>query len=144
MINFSVNQPEKDKKYFQRIGAYVIIINDNLLATVKTKTGYFLPGGGLEKNESPENCLVRECLEEIGIKIKVIKKISQGNYYFFSTTKQTDMENIGHFYEGKIESVINVQTEKDHELIWLEPKKAITWLYLKNQQEAVRLFLNNN
>jgi len=44
MIKFLINQPEKDKKYTKRPGAYGIIKNaDGLIAVVKTKTGFFLP-----------------------------------------------------------------------------------------------------
>jgi len=70
MITFSTNQPDKNKQYTKRPGAYGIIENDDgLIAVIKTKTGYFLPGGGIEENESPEECLARECLEEILIMI---------------------------------------------------------------------------
>jgi hypothetical protein len=32
--------------YIVRRGAYAVIINDGMVAVVKTPTGYFLPGGG--------------------------------------------------------------------------------------------------
>jgi hypothetical protein len=42
MIEFSVNQPDKNKKYIRRPGAYGIITNtNNFIALIKTKTGYF-------------------------------------------------------------------------------------------------------
>lgn len=47
MINFSINKPDKYKNYTRRPGAYGIIKNaDGLVAIVRTKNGYFLPGGG--------------------------------------------------------------------------------------------------
>lgn len=73
MIKFSTNKPEKDKEYIKRPGAYGVIKNvDGLVAIIKTKTGYFLPGGGIEKDESPVECLKRECLEEIGAEIMIL------------------------------------------------------------------------
>ncbi|MDZ7798426.1 MAG: NUDIX domain-containing protein [Patescibacteria group bacterium] len=141
MKKFKVNQPEKNKKYQSRAGAYALIIKDNLLAVVKTETGYFLPGGGLEKGESKKDCLIRECREEIGLEINIIKKLSQGLYYFFSTTKNIDMASLGHFYQVEIKKVLNIPTEKNHQLIWLKPSKAIELLFLENQKEAVRLFV---
>lgn len=145
MTNFSINQPDKNKKYFQRIGAYGFIINnDNLLALVKTKTGYFLPGGGIENNETLEDCLIRECYEEIGFEIKIIKKICSGNYFFYSTNLKKDMESIGHFYKCKINNILDIKTEDDHELVWLTLNDSIKLLYLENQKEAIRLFLKSN
>jgi 8-oxo-dGTP pyrophosphatase MutT (NUDIX family) len=52
--------------YIVRRGAYAVIINDGMIAVVKTPTGYFLPGGGVEGTETFENRLKREVLEETG------------------------------------------------------------------------------
>ena len=58
-----------------RVGAYGIIINDNKIALVKTSHGnYFLPGGKIEENETPEECIKREFIEEVGLDIEVKKK----------------------------------------------------------------------
>jgi hypothetical protein len=51
------------------------------------------------------------------------------------------MESIGYFYECEILKKINSNTEEDHLLVWLDPKDAVKSLYLKNQQEAVKLLL---
>ncbi len=50
------------------------------------------------------------------------------------------MESIGHFYECKMEKKLNIKTEDDHELVWLNKNDAIKLLYLENQKEAVRIF----
>ena len=84
MIEFSINKPEKDKEYTKRPGAYGIIKNaDGLIAIIKTNTGYFFPGGGIVKGESPVECLKRECLEEIGVTISELNYFASGNYHFF-------------------------------------------------------------
>jgi 8-oxo-dGTP pyrophosphatase MutT (NUDIX family) len=36
---------------------------------------YVFPGGGLEENESIDECLIRELKEEVGIDIRVIKQL---------------------------------------------------------------------
>lgn len=143
MINFSTNEPDKDKQYTKRPGAYGIIENDdNLIAIIKTKTGYFLPGGGIEDNESPEECLVRECLEEIGAEILILENFACGNCYFYSTRIDSDMESIGYFFICQIDKFLDIKTEDDHELIWLNKESAIKLLYLDNQREAVRINKN--
>lgn len=55
MLKFSTNQSDPNKQYLRRPGAYAIIKNaEGLIAIIKTKTGYFLPGGVIESGESPE------------------------------------------------------------------------------------------
>ncbi len=140
MIEFSTNEPENNKQYTKMPGAYAIILNnDNLLAIIKTKTGYFLPGGGIENNELPEECLARECLEEIGAEILILDNFAIGNYFFHSTTINKDMESIGYFFICQIEKFLDIKTEDDHELVWLTKESAIELLYLNNQREAVRI-----
>jgi len=142
MINFSINQPNPGKAYTKRPGAYAIMLgNQNLLAIIKTSKGYFLPGGGIEKDESEEACIIRECLEEIGIKVQILEKICSGNYFFHSPGRKMYIENIGHFYHCKIEKVLDTASEADHELVWLSSDEAIKLLYLANQKQAIKIFL---
>lgn len=63
-----------------------IIIKDDKIAIMKrTKRGkrfYVFPGGGLEENETPEQCCKREVLEEFGINVEpqyMIYEITQKN-----------------------------------------------------------------
>lgn len=50
------------------------------------------------------------------------------------------MENIGIFFVCKIKKYLNVKTEIDHELIWLNVEQAIVLMYLDNQKEALKIF----
>ena len=55
-------------------GRGVVIENNKILLTYETNTGvYMTPGGGLEEDETLEECCVRELREEAGIEVKVIK-----------------------------------------------------------------------
>ncbi len=60
-----------------RVSAKAIIIrNQQLLVTVKRNENsaeefFILPGGGQEKRESLSEAIVRECLEEIGVQVRV-------------------------------------------------------------------------
>ena len=38
---------------------------------------WVLPGGGIEKDESPEAAAVREILEETGLQVKIIRKVAE-------------------------------------------------------------------
>jgi 8-oxo-dGTP diphosphatase len=142
MIEFSTNDPKTNIHYNQRIGAYAIINNDGLIATVKNKTGYFLPGGGIENNESMEKCLQRECLEEIGAEIAVLNKFAHGNCYFYSNVLKIHRENDGYFFVCKIRKIHDATFETDHKLIWMNIDEAIQCLFMDNQKEALKIFNN--
>lgn len=55
--------------YLEREGAYGIAFKDGHVLIEKARLGYFLPGGGIEEGESPEEALVREMLEETGYEL---------------------------------------------------------------------------
>ena len=61
-----------------------ILKKDGLyLVTRLIKTDiYMFPGGGLEPGESIEECVVREVIEETGIKVKVLYKTAEITEYF--------------------------------------------------------------
>ena len=51
------------------------VFSDNKILLVKPKRGWGLPGGHVEKDESPVDAIKRECAEEAAIEIKNIKFI---------------------------------------------------------------------
>ncbi len=65
-----------------------IIIQDSkilLIKRVKPETVYWvIPGGGVEEGETPEVALQRECLEELGVEVKV------GSPVFNMDSKKTE------------------------------------------------------
>lgn len=122
------------KDYRDRVGAYAVIFNDeNKIPVVKTSTGYFLPGGGIENNEAHEECIVRKCLEEVGIMVNVKEFVCKGDKYHWSDTLKYYMHGIGYFYYAEIMGNSNNQTEDDHELIWLSIDECIEKLFLEHQ-----------
>lgn len=79
------------------IGTHIILLRNEkevLLGKRKKEPGrgeWELPGGHLKFQESLEDCLVRECQEELGIKAKIGKLVSvspnmeYGNHYIIFT-----------------------------------------------------------
>jgi len=62
--------------------AQCLVIRDNKILMVKHKHSenewnYCLPGGGIEKGETPEQAAIRELQEECLISCKIIKKVSE-------------------------------------------------------------------
>jgi 8-oxo-dGTP pyrophosphatase MutT (NUDIX family) len=62
---------------------YAFMHRMNVKPTVGTNKPYgeyyVFPGGGLEENETFEECAKREILEELGIEVKVIKRLYEKN-----------------------------------------------------------------
>ncbi|TQR36127.1 NUDIX domain-containing protein [Lysinibacillus sphaericus] len=76
------------KGYIWRPAVYCLIFNSQKekIAIIQTNDGeFFLPGGGMEKNESHEECLKREALEEMGMDIEIGHFIGCAQRYFYST-----------------------------------------------------------
>ncbi len=106
--------------YRDRAGAYLICINEDKVAVVKTPKGFFFLGGGFEGDESAEVCITRECIEEIGYSVKVGEKLCSAEHYTYH-------KRIGYFhpvqtyYMGELVKMEESFTvEKDHTLMWLD------------------------
>lgn len=58
-------------------GKAIVFDDENNIALVGNKVNsfYLLPGGGIDAGESLEDGIVRECLEEIGCKVTLNKKV---------------------------------------------------------------------
>lgn len=123
--------------YFDRAGAYLICIKDQMVLTVKTPKGYFLLGGGIEQGENHEQCLIREAVEEIGYSIKIDK-------YLFAADTYCIHERIGYFhpiqyyYSGDIIEKVQEAVEADHSLQWIPYKEIESKMYVKQQIWAIK------
>jgi 8-oxo-dGTP pyrophosphatase MutT (NUDIX family) len=68
-FNLIIEEPnmKSDQHTIERVAVRAIIIENNHILLVKSNRGDFkFPGGGIEKNESHEECLKREVREETG------------------------------------------------------------------------------
>lgn len=138
MYNLAINEPKENEKYTKRVATYGLIKNaKDQIAIIRTSTGFFLPGGGAEDDEKFENCVRRECIEEVGMQVKVGQKLGVCSFYFYSTKMNYYMLSEGHFYECFYKKMLDVENEHDHSLIWLDHEDAVKKLYLRNQKFAV-------
>ena len=88
---FADNLKKEDISKNINRSARAIILRQNSLLLLHTKTldYYMLPGGGIEKSETPEQAVVREVLEETGFKSQIIKKTLIIKEYFTESTWET-------------------------------------------------------
>jgi len=99
----------------KRISAGILILNDeNKLLLVKPsyKDYWSLPGGVVEKNESPLSACIRETKEEIGLNLK--PKHLFATIYQKDTTKEDEGLHLL-FYYGKIskKQIESIKIQKD-------------------------------
>lgn len=126
--------------YRLRPAVYAVILNssNDEVVTVQTPDGYYwLPGGGLEANESHESCLKREMLEETGYDAEIGSYIGKAMQYF-STSRYEHILNDGHFYLAKLLTQIQEPTEDDHDIKWVKVNDIDELLYHKHQSWAVK------
>jgi len=93
-------------KQFKHLGAYGLIIKDSKIVLIKKVGGPYngkldLPGGTIEWGETPEQTLIRELNEEVGI--DVIKyELFDANSIIFEWIHKEELErghHLGIFYK---------------------------------------------
>lgn len=94
---------EKREKvvYKERPTSKIIIFDKNknvALVGNMVHSFYFLPGGGVEEGETPEQAAVRESLEEVGYRVTIINKLGVIDDY---RTRDRN-HNINHCFIAKI------------------------------------------
>lgn len=134
-----------------RIRSSAIIFVDNKLITVyrekivngKLKKYYVIPGGGVEKNETIEECAKREILEEVGIDIELTDK-----YFYLEKENAEEYFYIANYVSGKIGTGVGPEfTERDVEKYGTYEIRLIEKDEIKNinllPAEAKEYILNN-
>lgn len=141
-INKVFGKREKNKIYIDREGVYIIAEKDGYVATVKTPRGYFLPGGGIEKNESHLDCIKRECLEEIGYDVAIEDYLCTAEI-FTVHDRLGYFHPIQHYYCGKLVSKVTEPIETTHSFEWLTLSEAAEKMYVQAQKWAVKKYFSD-
>jgi 8-oxo-dGTP pyrophosphatase MutT (NUDIX family) len=88
-------------EYYHRTGAYLVIVQDGMVAAIEHRLGYLLPGGGIEGEETHEETLLRECLEEIGYDVRVDEFITSADAWD-THPKVGPFHPIQYYYSGEL------------------------------------------
>lgn len=128
--------------YRERIGAYSLIVNpDSEIALVKRDNNYFLPGGGVEKDETYEECLKRECSEEIGYNIEVVQYVGKLSHYTKAIRREEYLKLVGHVHIANLLDSNSLKVEEDHELVWVPIREAAEKMQEEFQAHAIREYI---
>lgn len=129
-------------EYTDREGVYGIVMNkENQIALIESPRGLFLPGGGIEADESHAESLVREFLEETGYSIVIEGYFDSASLYDLVPSVNRYLRMVGHFYVVHLENKSVMPTEVDHKFVWHRASEAPKLLKLEHQAWVVQRFL---
>lgn len=128
--------------YRERIGAYALIVSSNSeIALVRRDNNYFLPGGGVEKDETYEECLKRECSEELGYNIEVAQYVGKLSHYTKAIRREEYLKLVGHVHIANLLDSNSLKVEEDHELVWVPIREAAEKMQEEFQAHAIREYI---
>jgi 8-oxo-dGTP diphosphatase len=131
------------ERYTVRPSAYGLIEDGRgQIAVVRTSHGVFLPGGGIEEGETPEQAVVREALEECGLAVRAGDWATYAVQFIYSESERTHFEKLSTFVDATVEAVASSATEADHELEWVAPEAASRLLTPESHGWAVERWRN--
>lgn len=95
--------------------------------------------GGVEKNETDEEALKREILEEVTLKdVKILKKLYNYEFQFRDTKHQVS----SYLVKGNINEKPKLNWDGNREIIgssWVSPEEAIKLLFWDGEKQVVKL-----
>ncbi len=121
----------------ERPGAYAVIQKDGLFAVVKNPKSFFLLGGGIENNETPEEALHREVIEEVGMSIRIDQKIGVAVQYLYVPEVDLHICKKGYFYKVTLLEQVSETSEDNHELLWLDEEEVLEKLFHESHRWAI-------
>lgn len=99
-----------------------------------------LPGGAVDPGETEDQALVREFAEETGLCVSAGPLFARARQYFV-TGKDEAVNNLCAFFAAERAQGGAVKIEDDHELVWVEPLKALADLRHEAHSWAVAAWL---
>ena len=97
-----------------------------------------LPKGWVEKGEDLEQTAVREVREETGLDAKVLRKLGEVTYEFYSKTDRSRISKTVHlFLMEYVGGTTSAHDDEVEEVRWFPLDDALRTLTYKNEREMV-------
>lgn len=132
-----------DKKFDFRETCFGICERDGkLLLTKKIKKNEIaMVGGGVEPNETHEECLKREFMEESGYEVTKVTELCTIDCFWLAGG-EWPMESLANIYIVEVSNNHHTPTEDGHEPLWSSINDALALLSLPYHKEAIRQYFN--
>jgi 8-oxo-dGTP pyrophosphatase MutT (NUDIX family) len=85
------------------------------------KAGCWLPGGGTEPGETPEDTVRREVREELGRHLRIESRIGEARQYFFAAGRGHWYDMTAVFFRAELEGDPAAQGQL--RMCWLDPEE---------------------
>lgn len=123
--------------YVLRPGGYLVVRNSQgEIAVLSTPQGFFLPGGGQDRGESPAQAAVREADEECGLRVQLRGLLGTADELVFAASEGKYYRKRSVFFSAELVRR-DEGGEGDHQLMWMTAEEAAPRLRHKSQAWAV-------
>lgn len=120
-----------------RPGGYAIARRDDgSIALVETASGVYLPGGGQEGDETPEEATLREVHEECGLVVELTGLVGRADQYVHADHVGVHLRKRCTFFTARILRD-DGHRERGHTLLFASPERAVELLVHASQRWAV-------
>ena len=141
MIRRYGDAPQNGQRYKLRPGAYAILPRDGRLLLTYQGDPHFeiqLPGGGIDRGESPVQALYREVFEETGWRIARPRKLGTFRRFAYMPEYDKYAEKLCHVYLAFPVRPDGPPTEPGHVPLWISPEDAVEMLDNDGDADFVR------
>ncbi len=117
-----------DRAYVTRPGAYgVIRQGPDVLVTeqAEPRREFQLPGGGIDPGEGALRALHRECLEETGWRVRVLRRLGAFQRYTFMPEYDLWARKVCHVYLCRPATRRGEPAEPGHRALWMPVETAL-------------------
>jgi 8-oxo-dGTP diphosphatase len=119
------------RRYRERPGAYAVILDGgDLLVTEQDAPDreFQLPGGGLDPGEGALRALHRECLEETGWRIRVLRRLGAFQRYVYMPEYDLWARKVCHVYLARPVRRVGPPSEAGHTAVWMPAEAGLSLL----------------